>query len=116
VQNSVLDSRRISAKSAPLDNDLRLLFYFTEDPPCSRRGKTPGEGSFRIQNYVKGFFLGLEGDKSQPTKKIVATCKHYTAYDLENWEGVRTWMSITFYLSTNMHEILALVVSCVLVM
>ena len=50
--------------------------------------ETPGEDPFRIQNYVKHLLLGLEGDKSQPFKKVVATCKHYAAYDLEDWEGV----------------------------
>lgn len=50
--------------------------------------ETPGEDPFRIQNYVKHLLLGLEGDKSKPFKKVVATCKHYAAYDLENWEGV----------------------------
>jgi beta-D-xylosidase 4 len=46
--------------------------------------ETPGEDPFRTQNYVKHLLLGLEGDKSQPFKKFVATCKHYAAYDLEN--------------------------------
>jgi xylan 1,4-beta-xylosidase len=50
--------------------------------------ETPGEDPFRIQNYVKHLLLGLEGDQRQPFKKVVATCKHYAAYDLENWEGV----------------------------
>jgi beta-D-xylosidase 4 len=50
--------------------------------------ETPGEDPFRIQNYVKHLLLGLERDKSQPFKKVVARCKHYGACDLENFEGV----------------------------
>ncbi|KAE9371995.1 glycoside hydrolase family 3 protein [Stipitochalara longipes BDJ] len=59
-----------------------------KDPRWGRGMETPGEDPFRIQSYVKNLLLGLEGDQSQPFKKVVATCKHYAAYDLENWEGV----------------------------
>lgn len=37
---------------------------------------------------MKRLLLGLEGDRSQATKKVVATCKHFAAYDLENWDGI----------------------------
>lgn len=50
--------------------------------------ETLGEDPFRIQNYVKHLLLGLERDKSQPFKKVVASCKHYTAYNLETWASV----------------------------
>jgi xylan 1,4-beta-xylosidase len=50
--------------------------------------ETLGEDPFRIQNYVKHLLLGLERDKSQPFKKVVASCKHYTAYNLEIWASV----------------------------
>jgi beta-D-xylosidase 4 len=48
--------------------------------------KTPGEDPFRIKGYVKHLLAGLEGDKK--TRKVIATCKHYAAYDLERWKGV----------------------------
>lgn len=28
---------------------------------------------------------GLQGGRDPPIKKIVATCKHFVAYDLESW-------------------------------
>ena len=40
----------------------------------------------RIKGYVKALLKGLEGDG--PIRKVIATCKHYAAYDLERWQGV----------------------------
>jgi beta-D-xylosidase 4 len=48
--------------------------------------QTPGEDPFRIKGYVKSLLAGLEGDKA--VRKVIATCKHYAAYDLERWKGV----------------------------
>lgn len=47
--------------------------------------QTPGEDPFRIKGYVKALLEGLEG--TGPIRKIIATCKHYAAYDLERWQG-----------------------------
>lgn len=30
---------------------------------------------------------GLQGDRNDKYKRLVATCKHFVAYDLENWNG-----------------------------
>jgi beta-D-xylosidase 4 len=35
---------------------------------------------------VSALINGLQGGYDPPIKKVVATCKHYLAYDLENWE------------------------------
>jgi len=34
---------------------------------------------------VKHLLRGLEGDKD--IRKVIATCKHYAAYDMERWNG-----------------------------
>jgi xylan 1,4-beta-xylosidase len=57
-----------------------------KDPRWGRGMETPGEDAFRIKGYVKGLLEGLEGS-SDPVKKMIATCKHYAAYDLESWSG-----------------------------
>ncbi|KAH8905815.1 glycoside hydrolase family 3 protein [Coniochaeta sp. PMI_546] len=57
-----------------------------KDPRWGRGSETPGEDPFRIRGYVKHLLAGLEGDKT--TRKVIATCKHYAAYDLERWMGV----------------------------
>ncbi len=48
--------------------------------------QTPGEDPLRIKGYVKALLRGLEG--SSAVKKVIATCKHFAAYDLERWSGV----------------------------
>lgn len=40
----------------------------------------------RIKGYVKSLLKGLEGNSS--VRKVIATCKHYAAYDLERWHGI----------------------------
>ena len=34
---------------------------------------------------MKSLLAGLEGNET--TRKVIATCKHYAAYDLEKWNG-----------------------------
>jgi beta-D-xylosidase 4 len=55
------------------------------DPRWGRGSETPGEDIARIKGYTKSLLAGLEGDK--PERKIIATCKHYVGYDMENWGG-----------------------------
>ncbi|KAL1836448.1 hypothetical protein VTJ49DRAFT_5136 [Mycothermus thermophilus] len=57
-----------------------------KDPRWGRGHETPGEDPVRIKGYVKAFLAGLEGDG--PVRKVIATCKHYAAYDLERWQGI----------------------------
>ncbi|KAH6853970.1 glycoside hydrolase family 3 protein [Chaetomium sp. MPI-CAGE-AT-0009] len=58
-----------------------------KDPRWGRGHETPGEDPVRIKGYVKALLAGLEGDDPS-IRKVVATCKHYAAYDLEAWQGV----------------------------
>ncbi|PWO20629.1 60s ribosome biogenesis protein rrp14 protein [Pyrenophora tritici-repentis] len=55
------------------------------DPRWGRGSETPGEDILRIKGYTKSLLSGLEGDKAQ--RKIIATCKHYVGYDMEDWNG-----------------------------
>jgi len=55
------------------------------DPRWGRGSETPGEDILRIKGYTKSLLAGLEGNQAQ--RKIIATCKHYVGYDMENWNG-----------------------------
>ena len=57
-----------------------------KDPRWGRGSETPGEDPFRIKGYVKALIEGLQG--AENTTKVISTCKHYAAYDLERWEGI----------------------------
>lgn len=52
------------------------------DPRWGRGQETPGEDVFHVQSYTRTFVRGLQGDDPQD-KQVIATCKHYAAYDLE---------------------------------
>jgi xylan 1,4-beta-xylosidase len=54
------------------------------DPRWSRGHETPGEDAFRNGRYAAAFVHGMEGNGWASTKKVIATCKHFAAYDLEN--------------------------------
>lgn len=57
-----------------------------KDPRWGRGSETPGEDPFRIKGYVKALIDGLQG--AENITKVISTCKHYAAYDLERWEGI----------------------------
>ena len=60
-----------------------------KDPRWGRGQETPGEDPFRLQKYAYHFVAGLQGGiDPKPHLKVAADCKHYAAYDLENWNGV----------------------------
>ena len=52
------------------------------DPRWGRGAETPGEDPFHIQNYVSNLVSSLQGD-NPASKQIIATCKHFAAYDIE---------------------------------
>jgi xylan 1,4-beta-xylosidase len=59
-----------------------------KDPRWGRGQETPGEDPFHIARYVFQLITGLQGGVSpEPYLKVIADCKHWAAYDLENWEG-----------------------------
>lgn len=57
-----------------------------KDPRWGRAAETPGEDPLHIKGYVKAMLAGLEGNET--VRKVIATCKHYAAYDLERWHGL----------------------------
>ncbi|KAI3812597.1 hypothetical protein L1987_17308 [Smallanthus sonchifolius] len=60
------------------------------DPRWGRGQETPGEDpvltSIYAVNYVRGLQEREDGDEDR--LKVAAACKHYTAYDVDKWEGV----------------------------
>ncbi|KEF56515.1 uncharacterized protein A1O9_06702 [Exophiala aquamarina CBS 119918] len=57
-----------------------------KDPRWGRGQETPGEDPFHLKSYVAALIDGLQGGFDPPIKKVIATCKHFVAYDLEVWE------------------------------
>ncbi|KAH6629037.1 glycoside hydrolase superfamily [Boeremia exigua] len=57
------------------------------DPRWGRGQETPGEDAYHLSSYVKALILGLQGDATDPYKRVVATCKHFAGYDIEDWNG-----------------------------
>ncbi|XP_015885558.3 probable beta-D-xylosidase 7 isoform X1 [Ziziphus jujuba] len=63
------------------------------DPRWGRGQETPGEDPFVAGKYAEAFVKGLQGDSLEggmlgEQLQASACCKHLTAYDLENWNGV----------------------------
>ncbi|KAH9903821.1 glycoside hydrolase superfamily [Xylariomycetidae sp. FL2044] len=57
-----------------------------KDPRWGRGSETPGEDPYHIKRYVDALTKGLQG--TEDVTKVIATCKHFAAYDLERWEGI----------------------------
>lgn len=49
--------------------------------------ETPGEDPYHLASYVHALINGLQGGYNPKYKRIVATCKHFAAYDMESWNG-----------------------------
>ncbi|XP_009391116.2 probable beta-D-xylosidase 7 [Musa acuminata AAA Group] len=61
------------------------------DPRWGRGQETPGEDPVTASKYAVAFVRGLQGDSPTGERKseqlmTSACCKHYTAYDLDNWK------------------------------
>ncbi|KAL9141300.1 hypothetical protein ABFS82_14G093800 [Erythranthe guttata] len=63
------------------------------DPRWGRGQETPGEDPLLTSKYAAAYVRGLQeredGDKSR--LKVAACCKHYTAYDVDNWKGIQRY-------------------------
>ncbi|KZT60440.1 glycoside hydrolase family 3 protein [Calocera cornea HHB12733] len=58
------------------------------DPRWGRSLETPGEDPYHLASYVAKLVTGLQFGGDDPKyQKLVATCKHFAGYDLENWGG-----------------------------
>ena len=85
----------ISTEARAFNNEGRAgLVFFTpninifRDPRWGRGQETPGEDPFLTSQYVYALITGLQGGDDERYLKMAADCKHYAAYDLEDWNGV----------------------------
>ncbi|KAK3032668.1 hypothetical protein RJ639_036732 [Escallonia herrerae] len=66
------------------------------DPRWGRTLETPGEDPFTVGTYASNYVRGLQDvegtenatDLDSRPLKVSACCKHYAAYDVDNWLGV----------------------------
>lgn len=65
---------------APTINVLR-------DPRWGRSAESPGEDPNVVAAYSVEYVTGFQGEKNTSDDELMvsACCKHYIAYDLENW-------------------------------
>lgn len=82
----------ISTEARVFSNDGRAGLDFWSpvlnpfrDPRWGRGQEAPGEDVLHVQRYTYNFVTGLQG---QDRKKVIACCKHFAAYDLEDWNGI----------------------------
>ncbi|KAL0806991.1 hypothetical protein Bca101_099483 [Brassica carinata] len=63
------------------------------DPRWGRGQETPGEDPALVSKYAVAYVKGLQGtDGGDPNRlKVAACCKHYTAYDVDNWKDVNRY-------------------------
>ena len=65
------------------------------DPRWGRGQETPGEDPLLTSKYAVGYVTGLQdagsGAGAGDSLKVAACCKHYTAYDVDNWKGVERY-------------------------
>ncbi|KAL3030041.1 hypothetical protein AAZX31_03G198500 [Glycine max] len=57
------------------------------DPRWGRGQETPGEDPVLAGTYAASYVRGLQGTDGNRLK-VAACCKHFTAYDLDNWNGM----------------------------
>ncbi|KAL4619984.1 hypothetical protein ACB092_06G121300 [Castanea dentata] len=72
------------------------------DPRWGRIVETPGEDRFVVGTYATNYVRGLQDVErtksnkykdlnSRPLKVSAACCKHFTAYDVDNWKGIECY-------------------------
>ncbi|CAK9165612.1 unnamed protein product [Ilex paraguariensis] len=67
------------------------------DPRWGRGQETPGEDPLVAGKYAVSFVRGLQGDSFEGGQlkdgqlQASACCKHFTAYDLDSWNGVNRY-------------------------
>lgn len=90
------------------------------DPRWGRGQETPGEDPMVTGEYAVAYVRGLQGDSFRGGKlgdhlQASACCKHFTAYDLDNWKGINRFVfdaKVSFfflYLSNNWPKFLLLI-------
>ncbi|KAL3651613.1 NAD(P)H-dependent D-xylose reductase (XR) [Castilleja foliolosa] len=63
------------------------------DPRWGRGQETPGEDPVLSSKYGAAYVRGLQqtDDGNKDKLKVAACCKHYTAYDVDNWKGIQRY-------------------------
>jgi len=66
------------------------VINIVRDPRWGRIQETSGEDPTTTSSYAASFVRGMQEGSSSTSKrlKLSACCKHFTAYDVDNWEGV----------------------------
>ncbi|KAM7253239.1 hypothetical protein ACFE04_025857 [Oxalis oulophora] len=67
------------------------------DPRWGRGQETPGEDPLLTGKYAISYVRGIQGDSFEGRKlgehlQVSACCKHFTAYDLDQWKGVNRFV------------------------
>ncbi|XP_026446958.1 probable beta-D-xylosidase 7 [Papaver somniferum] len=66
------------------------------DPRWGRGQETPGEDPMVTSKYSVSYVRGIQGDSFEGGKvdhlQASACCKHFTAYDLDNWNGTNRFV------------------------
>ncbi|KAL7127788.1 hypothetical protein ABFS83_14G274600 [Erythranthe nasuta] len=68
------------------------------DPRWGRGQETSGEDPLVAGNYAVAYVRGIQGDSFKGGQlkngqlKVSACCKHFTAHDLDNWNGVTRYI------------------------
>ncbi|KAB5568679.1 hypothetical protein DKX38_002472 [Salix brachista] len=67
------------------------------DPRWGRGQETPGEDPLVTGRYAASYVKGVQGDSFEGGKikghlQASACCKHFTAYDLDNWKGMNRFV------------------------
>ncbi|ESW31074.1 hypothetical protein PHAVU_002G206800 [Phaseolus vulgaris] len=92
--------RAVSTEARAMHNvGLAGLTYWSpninifRDPRWGRGLETPGEDPVLASKYAAGYVKGLQQtDGGDPNRlKVAACCKHYTAYDVDNWKGIQRY-------------------------
>ena len=66
---------------------LTALLLSPRDPRWGRGQETPGEDPYLSSEYVYYLIRGYQEGEDARYYKIVADCKHYAGYDVEDWHG-----------------------------
>ncbi|KAG8368707.1 hypothetical protein BUALT_Bualt15G0073700 [Buddleja alternifolia] len=61
------------------------------DPRWGRGQETPGEDPLLSSKYGAAYVRGLQQRDDKDRLKVAACCKHYTAYDVDNWKGIQRY-------------------------
>lgn len=64
------------------------MINIVRDPRWGRIQETSGEDPTTTSEYAAAFVRGMQEGSSTRRLKLSACCKHFTAYDVDNWEGV----------------------------